>query len=70
MSIEVSQVFIMKRAADKILRSFSEYLFLLEILVSMQETRITCAQDDSNELGIHLQLQWEVDEATTVHKVH
>lgn len=60
----------MKRAADKILRSFSEYLFLLEILVSMQETRIMRTQDDSNELGIHLQLQWEVDEATTVHKVH
>lgn len=60
----------MKRAADKVLGSFSEYLFLLEILVSMEETRITSAQDDLNELGIHLQLQWEVDEATTVHKAH
>jgi len=60
----------MKRAACNAHRSFSEYLFLLEILVSMQETRITRAQDDLNELGIHLQLQWEVDEATTVHKAH
>jgi len=57
----------MKHAACNALRSFSEYLFLLEILVSMQETRIT---RDLNELGIHLQLQWEVDEATTVHKAH
>lgn len=60
----------MKRAAGKALGSFAEYLFLLEILVSMQETRIARAQDDSNELGIHLQLQWEVDEATTVYKTH
>jgi len=45
----------MERAVVKALMSFSEYLFLLEILVSMQEIRITRAQDDSNELGIHLQ---------------
>lgn len=54
---------------------FEEYPFLLEILVSMREKHASRAlaareRSDSYELGIHLQLQWEVDEATTVHKAH